>query len=50
MCELVCVRVYVCVCVCACGRVLTVFARGRKELMMAAARFMRDVLHKEASL
>ena len=43
--ESVSARVCVRVCVCACRRVY-----GRKELMMAAARFMRDVLHKEAVL
>ena len=41
-----CVRVHVHACV----RVHTVFGRGRMVLLMTAARFLRDVLRKEAVL
>ena len=44
------VRVRVCVRARSYVGVSTILARGRMELMMTAATFMRDVLHKEAVL
>ena len=47
----VCLSVCVCVCVCLCVRVREdVCTQWGAKLMMIAARFMRDVLHKEVVL